>query len=289
MDLVTQSLMSSFKEESLPKNLDQAEVFEHFVNFCAVSTEYGEEFDVEEIHTGGGDDLGIDGIAVVVNGALVSDEQEVDDLAVANRYLEVEFVFCQAKSGASFSGSEIANFFFGVKDLFAVNPALPRNERISEREQLIRAIYKKSSLFKRGNPLVRMYYATTGKWLDDPKLVARIDHDREVLLELDIFRSVDFIPVDARYLQRLHGNAKNGFSKSIEFPNKVTLPTLSGVQESYLGYLPSDQFLKLITDDAGNIVRGLFYDNVRDFQGDNPVNLEDPRNPENQKIDSSSC
>lgn len=119
-----------------------------------------------------------------------------------------------------------------------------------------------------------MYYATTGKWQNDPKLVSRIDHDRDTLLELDIFRSVDFIPADARHLQRLYGNAKNRFSKSIEFQNKVTLPKLSGVQESYLGYLPSDQFLKLITDDSGSIVRGLFYDNIRDFQGDNPVNVE---------------
>ena len=54
----------------------------------------------------------------------------------------------------------------------------------------------------------------------------------------------------------------------------MTLPTLPGIQESYLGYLSSDQYIKLITDDSGNIVRGLFYDNVRDFQWDNPVNKE---------------
>jgi len=47
MDLVTQNLMASFKnEESLPVGIDDAVLFEHFVNFCAVSNEYGEEFDV---------------------------------------------------------------------------------------------------------------------------------------------------------------------------------------------------------------------------------------------------
>lgn len=275
MDLVTQSLLSSFKsEESLPNDLEDSVLFEHFVNFCAVSNEYGEEFDVEEIHTGGGDDLGIDGLAVIVNGTLVFDADEVDDLAVANKYLEVEFVFCQAKSGGNFTGSEISNFFFGVKDLFATAPALPRNAEIAESEALVRAIYKKSSLFKRGNPLVRMYYATTGKWQDDQKLVARINNERETLLELSIFRGAEFTPVDARALQRLYASAKNRLSKSIEFASKITLPTLPGIQESYLGYLPADQYLKLITDDSGNIVRGLFYDNIRDFQGDNPVNQE---------------
>jgi AIPR protein len=119
-----------------------------------------------------------------------------------------------------------------------------------------------------------MYYVTTGKWQSDPKLHARIENEKETLLELNIFQNVEFLPVDARMLQRLYNSAKNRLSKSITFSGKVTLPSLPGVQESYLGYLPVDEYLKLITDDAGNIVRGLFYDNVRDFQGDNPVNRE---------------
>jgi hypothetical protein len=275
MDLVTQSLLSSFRsEESLPDDLEESILFEHFVNYCTVSNEYGDEFDVEDIHTGGGDDLGIDGLAIVVNGTLIADAAEVDDLAATNKHLEVEFIFSQAKSGGNFTGSEISNFFFGVKDIFAATPALPRNASLAEKESLIKAIYKKSPLFKRGNPIIRMYYATNGKWQDDPKLTARIENEKEALLELNIFRGTEFTPVDARLLQRLYASAKNRLSKSIEFTSKVTLPTLPGIQESYLGYLLADQYLKLITDDSGNIVRGLFYDNVRDFQGDNPVNHE---------------
>lgn len=275
MDLVTQSLMDTFYvEESLPPKIPKDELFEHFVNFCVISNEYGEEFDVDEVHTGGGDDLGIDGLAIIVNGALVNDEQEINDLSNINKYLEVEFVFCQAKSGGNFSGAEISSFFFGVKDLFSSKPALPRNARISEKEALVRFVYSKSALFKRGNPSIKMYYATTGKWLEDGNLLARVGNEKEGLIEMDIFDRVEFHPLDARTLQRFHSNAKNRFSRSIEFLSKVTLPGLPGVQESYLGFLPFDQFIKLITDDSGNILRGIFYDNVRDFQGDNPVNIE---------------
>lgn len=275
MDLVTQSLLSSFKnEESMPSKIEEPVLFEHFVNYCAVSKEYGDEFDVDDIHTGGGDDLGLDGIAIIVNGNLISDKVEVDDLAATNKYLEVDFIFTQAKSGSSFSGSEISSLFFGVKDFFSSSPSLPRNASVSQKEQLAKAIYKKSALFKRGNPRVWMFYATTGKWQDDAKLVARIENEKETLFELDIFEAVNFNALDARALQRLYANAKNGLSKSIEFVSKVTLPTLPGIQESYLGYLPAEEYLKLITDDSGNILRGLFYDNVRDFQGENPVNKE---------------
>lgn len=275
MDLVTKNLLNAFKnEESLPDTTDSATLFEHFANYCVVSQVYGEEFDVDDVHTGGGDDLGIDGLAIIVNGTLVSDPSEVEDLAGANKHVEAEFVFCQAKSGGNFEGSQISNFFFGVKDLFSEEPTLPRNDTIKEKSAVIKAIYERSPLFKRGNPLVRMYYVTTGKWQEDAKLRARINNEIETLGELNIFSSVEFTPVDARHLQRLYSSAKNRLSKSITFADKVTLPALPGVQESYLGYLPANEYLKLITDDSGNIVRSLFYDNIRDFQGDNPVNHE---------------
>jgi hypothetical protein len=275
MDLVTQNLIKTFvEEESLQTETDESVVFEHFANYCTVSSEYGDEFDVEDVHTGGGDDLGIDGIAVIVNGALVLDVEEITDLATTNKYLETEIILCQAKSGGNFSGSEISNFFYGVKDLFSTAPTLPRNDRILEKEKLIKAIYQKSTLFKKGNPNLRMYYVTTGKWCDDQKLTARIDNEIDSLLELNIFENVDFVPVDARKLQRLYSKGKNRLSKTLEFISKVTLPSLKGIQESYLGFLPIAEYLKLITDDSGAVVKGLFYDNVRDFQGENPVNKE---------------
>jgi hypothetical protein len=196
------------------------------------------------------------------------------DLADTNKHLNVEFLFVQAKSGGNFSGAELSNFFYGVKDIFAKNPKLPRNENVSDKERLIRAVYDRSSLFKKGNPAVRMYFVTAGKWQDDAKLVSRIETEKEGLLELNIFDSVELTPIDARHLQRLYKRAKNRLSKTIDFLSKVTLPSLKGVQESYLGFLPISEYLKLITDEAGGVLKGLFYDNVRDFQGENPVNKE---------------
>ena len=103
-----------------------------------------------------------------------------------------------------------------------------------------------------------MYYVTTGKWQNDAKLTARIDNEKEALLELNIFSRVEFTPVDARLLQRLYNSAKNRLTKSVTFSGKVTLPSLPNVRSPYLGYLPADEYLKLITDDSGNIVRSLF-------------------------------
>ena len=119
-----------------------------------------------------------------------------------------------------------------------------------------------------------MYYVTTGKWQNDQKLNGRIENEIETLEELNIFGKISFVPVDARKLQKLYNRAKNRLSKTITFSGKVTLPSLPDIQESYLGFLPITEYLKLITDDSGGILRSLFYDNIRDFQGDNTVNKE---------------
>lgn len=276
MDLVTKNLVETFRaEEGFEVNTDPSIVFEHFCNYCILSHEYTDEFDLEDIHTGGGEDLGIDGAAIIVNGALVTTIDEVDDLAEANKFVKAEFVFCQAKSQSNFDGKDISNFFFGIRDLFSgADARLPRNEGLQAFERIITKIYTKSAIFKRGNPSVKMYFVTTGKWLDDAKLQARIDNEKQALLDLNIFSEVDLIPVDALLLQKLYNKAKNRISKSFTFSGRVTLPPLPGVTEAFLGFLPVSEFLKLITDESGNILRGLFYDNVRDFQGDNPVNHE---------------
>src|SRR5690606_20969189 len=50
---------------------------------------------------------------------------------------------------------------------------------------------------------------------------------------------------------------------------------MKGVGKAFLGYLPANEYLKLITDDEGNFRRNLFYENVRDFKGEeNKVNKE---------------
>ena len=48
----------------------------------------------------------------------------------------------------------------------------------------------------------------------------------------------------------------------------------SGVKDAYIGFLPSTEFVKLITRDSGEMLPGLFDSNVRDWYGYNEVNKE---------------
>ena len=174
LDLVTKSLVESFRQQhGFPADLEPPTLFEHFANFCIGSRECSDEFEVDDLHVAGGNDLQLDGVIVMANGILVESTEEVDDLAKTNKYLDAEFVFIQTKMGSDFAGAEISNMFYGVRDLFADVPSLPRNELLAEKESVIKHIYSKSALFRHGNPRLRMYYVTTGRWQDDDKILAR--------------------------------------------------------------------------------------------------------------------
>ena len=81
MDRITKSLLDEFSTEAAIAGLSEEDRFEHFATFLAVSRHLGETFDTRDVVTGAGGDTGIDAIAVIVNGAIVTDPELVEELA----------------------------------------------------------------------------------------------------------------------------------------------------------------------------------------------------------------
>ena len=136
------------------------------------------------------------------------------------------------------------------------------------------AIYERSSRFTRGNPVCRMFYVTTGRWVADKALEARRAAVVEDLSQLNIFREVEFTPVGADLIQRYYNESKNAVARDFRFVSKTVVPESAGVKEAYLGLLPAADFLALLDDGSGGILKSIFYDNVRDWQQYNTVNNE---------------
>ncbi|GJD19579.1 hypothetical protein RIVM261_045350 [Rivularia sp. IAM M-261] len=275
MDRITSGLLKAFREEqSLLQDLAESVLFEQFVNYCIVSKEYNGSFSLEDIHVGGGADKALDGIAIIVNGSLINTKEELEDLEKSNKYLDVEFILVQSKTSSSFDAGDIAKFLLGTQDFFSNNPALPNNQQIRDKSEIKEQLYNKSNLFKNRNPICKMYYVTTGKWFDDKHLKATIEPLKKNIEDMQMFQQVQFYPIDAEKLQNLYRFVNNKISREIKFEKRTALPEIDDVREAYIGILPAREYLKLIIDESDNIIRGLFYDNIRDFQGDNDVNQE---------------
>src|SRR5262249_37717089 len=140
--------------------------------------------------------------------------------------------------------------------------------------ELQAAIYNHSARFRRGKPQCRLYYVTAGRWTGDAHLDGRVATEVEALKGLGLFApdGVEFTPIDADRLQVLFRDTQQRVTSEFQFPSKTVLPEIEHVTEAYLGVLPAKEYLKLIVDDAEQLRRSLFYDNVRDFQDFNVVN-----------------
>jgi hypothetical protein len=274
MDRVTKAYLDTFRSEQSLVEESEDKLFEYFADYCVVSEVYEEEFDTLDVHVGGSGDLGLDGVAIVVNGVLITTVEEAEDLLALNSFLDVKFVFVQAKTTSGFSGEQISTFFDGVDEFFSETPTLPCSDQIKSLRSIMSWIYSHSVKFTRQKPAVELSYVTTGKWTGDAHLIAKIAKRKESLSRTGLFSEVAFTPMGADEIQTSYQRSKNNATIEFTFSNKVLLPEINGVAESYLGVLPAKEYLSLIVDGTGNIRKPLFYDNVRDFQGDNAVNSE---------------
>lgn len=275
MDRITSAYVESFRQEQALPDGDLSVNFEHFVNYCIVADNYDDEFGLLDVHTGGGADLTLDGIAIIVNGVLVTEVQEVEDLLSTNGFLDVRFMFMQAKTTSGFSGEQISAFGEGVLEFFDEEPALPMSDDIVAARELMTCIYKNSTHFNQGRPRCELFFVSTGKWMDDEHLTGKMRRAENRLADSNLFGQVTFRSMGAAEIQASWVRSKNATSVEFTFANKATLPDIEGVSESYVGVLPLGEFLKIIADpETDSIRKHIFEDNVRDFQGDNPVNNE---------------
>lgn len=271
MDRILKQLLADFLESQELKSIDVGADFERFANYSVISQEFNRSFEVESVTVGEGDDTGIDGIAIIVNGQIIESTEEIDFFLSSNNSLEATYIFIQSKSSSNFDSSQMNTFGFGVLDFFSEAPKLRRNADIRLYVELSDYLLGKATNF-RENPVCKLFYTTTGVWTNDQNLSAIVKSSEENLEATNLFSRVSFTPIGASEIARFYRETKNTVSVSFTFSEKVTLPELPGVGEAYYGILPFSEFKKLLVDDNGNL-RNIFYDNVRDFQGaDNPIN-----------------
>ena len=103
MDRIVQSYMESFLSSQQIEEKDLSKQFEMFAAFCAVEKHYTDTYSHTDIITAEGGDCGIDAIAIIINGTMITSAEEVDDLIELNKKLsEISFIFIQAKTSSNF-------------------------------------------------------------------------------------------------------------------------------------------------------------------------------------------
>jgi hypothetical protein len=191
-DRIIEGYLKDFVEVQGLHDLDPTQAFEYFINHLIISRDYPEPFELDDISVGGGSDLGIDGLGIIVNEHLVFSNEDIDFFKKQLRRLDARFLFVQSKTSANFDSGDIGNFLFGVRTFFT-NVGV-ENEQIGMARSLKEHIYDSSGDMDEA-PHCDLYYVTLGKWLDDEHLVNRVNAEVQLLRDTNLFSEVRFIPL----------------------------------------------------------------------------------------------
>ncbi|CAM5507984.1 AIPR protein OS=Streptomyces microflavus OX=1919 GN=Smic_41110 PE=4 SV=1 [Streptomyces microflavus] len=237
--------------------------------------------DVEQIERtviGGGTDEGIDIAVVVVNGQIVFEPSEIDDLISDQASNSARVLFVQAKTSESYDSKLIAKFLHGVEAVtkYAIKAkSVKLPPALVDLASLIDRIAESGDKFQDTRIPCELFYVTTSG--NDGKSAQQ---------ELQVTEAIERIQSLGIYSEPLHLNTHGHDALAAKlkerhgpqnirfnFEKRQTIPATERVSEAYIGLMSGTEVMKLLTDETGSVRPGIFDDNVRlDLGSHNPVN-----------------
>lgn len=285
-------ILDEFKKDYRLKD-DEAKSYEKLVNYVTISKydpdAFGEPLVFDQIDVDKSGTFGIDTFCLIINDNLIT---SIDDIRQHQKLkrMDVQFVFIQTKRSTSFDSGEFLKFTAAIKNFFSLDPNIELSEELLSAKELVDELFKPENarLFANKKPKCDLFFATSGSVSNENLVLGVIKQEEQVLKTIiPEIESFNIKQIAADYVIDSYNEIENRSSVIINFEKKVSCGVISGVEQSFIGYLPIQEFLKLIKGTDGNIRKNLFYENVRDFQGqDNAVNSEIAGTLENShKID----
>ena len=274
MDRVTKSFLEDFrKSNELPNGIEEKILFEHFANYSIVEPRTEFSFDIEKINIGSDGTIGLDGFALIINKQLIFSEDELNDYLNFHKKSYAEVIFIQAKTSPKFDSKEIGGFGYAVNDFVSEEQKLRWSDSAIEKIKLFNSFVKKIPELSE-KPICSLFYISLGRDEKDQNVYARVSEIKNNISEENIFSIVNMDLIDATDIQNRYKQIGQAITKTFEYEKRVTLPVIKDVDESYIGVVSAKTILKLMTNEEGILIPNVFYDNVRDFQGNNKVNSE---------------
>jgi len=251
MDRVTKSLLGTYVAAAGLDSLSESQQFERFVTHIALSKIYGGNFSADDFCVGDGVQ-GLDAAALLVNGALVEDVSDLKEILSEAGQIRVDVVLVQAKTSPKFELGDLGIFADAAVSLIVDEDSTV----LPDFSRMLNLLWENSDRFIE-NPVVRLYYVTTGKWEAPSPLNRKIEQTKKKLIDSNLISRVDFHPWGAGEVQNGWRAIDRGLKTTITFENRTTLPEMPGIEQAFLGIVRADQLLKLITDDEGGDPQGV--------------------------------
>ena len=250
--------------------------------------------DIKDHIVDGGGDGGIDAICILIDRSPVFTLEGVESQIASkpDGSATVQFVFMQATKSAKFEAQKMLNSVFGVEQFFRAveeahlpgkqgRPLVQFNDAVNNYIRLaLEILYVHQR--KVASTTCSFYYATRGRWEDQREPAASLLHLEQTLKKMDLFSDTTGLfssvvkarAIDAAFLREAYNSFSRSVTKQIRLLKSQSFPAAPGVAHAYLGLVPAKSFVELVSTDDGDLNNDLFYDNVRDYQGDTKINKE---------------
>ncbi|AWL12133.1 hypothetical protein HMF8227_01660 [Saliniradius amylolyticus] len=274
MHRIIKTHLRKFLSEKGIEEADVSKQFEYFVNYCVISRFFSGKFDVYDVTTSD-EDAGIDGVAVIADGELITTVDEIESLFASHkRSVEIEFVYIQAKTSDKFEKKEITSFGDGVYDFSDQEPEYPHDDILTESKKIFELIIENVDKVKNGKPNATTYYVSTGVWKDERELVAALKTTQRKVESTGYYNEVSSLKIDRDELIKIWSSIHQPVEAVVKVKGYVPYNEMPDVEESYIAIIPAKNYIdSLLVAEDGKMRGGIFDENVRAYLGEsNDVN-----------------
>jgi len=250
---------------------NDAEVFEDFANYVIASNLLEEELDnVKSISTNKAQ--GLDGIVIIVNNRLVSEESDLEKFGPTEP-IRIKIGFIQSTIQNSFCGQKFSAFTDKTVEF------LTKKIDIEPYSTIYKKLLDDSGNFIdriEETPYVSLFFLsarTAHSVTEDQisaernKITGRSELENKCILKNFVFLQKDEIKNEYDKISKYH-------AVQLKFDNNVQLPSVENVEMSLLTTVKFSELKKLILTSDNNLKEKLFVENVRNYIGSTPVNLD---------------
>ena len=254
--------------------------FETLINYlsvCRIQPEAVESIEqINSIDVDPGGNFGIDGVAIFSNDNLIFSENDIE--SIKSKSNNVHFIFTQGKTSSSINVGDISKFARAVQAFFKDKESINYSGNMLTKYNIKNKVFERdfSRNMSKDSPQCTLYYAYTGRYYENETVEEVIKQETQnISREAPFLKDVRIIIIDSNKIVSMYNDSVNAIEIDIEFKNRLTLDSIDNIDDVYYGFLNKSEFFKLIEDNDGIIRNNIFYENVRDYLGDeNPVNEE---------------
>ncbi|TXE57248.1 hypothetical protein FOT57_09525 [Serratia ureilytica] len=269
-NIILSGMLRDFATKYSLENDEQEIQFEKFVNYCLMKSDHYDSFEFEKVSTG--DCIGVDGVAISISGVIINEMSDLESFTKGQ--FEAKFIFSQSKTSTKFDFGDFLKFTSTVNTFFGKDRHLVPTQ-LQKAFDLKSYIYDKAAAKLKSYPTLELDFVYTGRYENSNKDIEsqKNTFTSDLLKKPYLFSAVTCDIYDGDTIAKLYRETQNEVLVEIPFERHVTLPKIKGAKSAYLGVVKCSDYVRIIQKNNGDINKGLFFENVRDFLGvQNSVN-----------------